>query len=157
MAILSSFEELACWQACRAFRPFMHALVKAFPKEEAFLLTSQLKDSSRSTTHNIAEGFGRKNALDNSRFCRIARGSLHEALDQLITANDKGLISDAELREGRELFQAALAPLEGYIAYLSRSKGDNLLNEPLAPYGLDFIGDEASTNLRDLNSPTSIG
>ena len=135
MATLRSFEELKCWQACRAFRLFVHGQVNGFPKEEALLLTAQLKDSSRSTTHNIAEGFGRDNAQDNARFCRIARGSLMEAMDQLITANDEGLLNSTALTEARALFDDARAWLEGYIDYLSKAKTDNMLREPSAQYG----------------------
>lgn len=135
MATLRSFEELKCWQACRAFRLYVHGLVKRFPKEETHLMTAQLKDSSRSTTHNIAEGFGRDNAQDNARFCRTSRGSLMEAMDQLITANDEGLITDQELSKGRELYMEARAWLEGYIDYLLKAKSENMLREPLAHYG----------------------
>lgn len=135
MATLKSFEELNCWQACRAFRLYVHGLVKRFPKEEQFLMTAQLKDSSRSTTHNFAEGFGRDNAQDNARFCRTSRGSLMEALDQLIASNDEGLISNEELLRGRELFNEARAWLEGYIEYLIKAKSDNMLRDPSAGYG----------------------
>jgi four helix bundle protein len=136
MATLRNFEELKCWQACRRFRLFVHSLVKRFPKEELYLMTAQLKDSSRSTTHNIAEGFGRDNAQDNARFCRTSRGSLMEAMDQLIASNDEGLISSEELLRGRELYNDARAWLEGYIDYLTKAKSDNMLREPLADYGL---------------------
>jgi len=135
MATLRSFEELKCWQSCRRFRLFVHDLLQRFPKEELYLMTAQLKDSSRSTTHNIAEGFGRDNAQDNARFCRNSRGSLMEALDQLIASNDEGLITDDELLKGRELFTDARAWLEGYIDYLTKAKSDNMLREPSAPYG----------------------
>jgi len=144
MATLKSFEELKCWQACRQFRLFVHGLIKKFPKEELYLMTAQLKDSSRSTTHNIAEGFGRENAMDNARFCRVSRGSLMEALDQLITSNDEELITNEELQQGRELFTEARALLEGYIDYLSKAKGDNMLREPLASYGAPVVGLGAS-------------
>lgn len=153
MATLRSFEELKCWQACRAFRLFVHGLVKRFPKDELFLMTAQLKDSSRSTTHNIAEGFGRDNAQDNARFCRTSRGSLMEAMDQLIASNDEGLISNEELAHGRELFTDARAWLEGYIDYLTKSKSDNLLREPLAPYGT--IVDELGFGADPQPAPTS--
>jgi four helix bundle protein len=135
MATLRNFEELKCWQACRRFRLFVHSLVKRFPKEELYLMTAQLKDSSRSTTHNIAEGFGRDNAQDNARFCKNSRGSLMEAMDQLIASNDKGLITKEELDHGRELYMDARAWLEGYIDYLTQAKKNNMLREPIAAYG----------------------
>lgn len=153
MATLKSFEELKCWQACRAFRLYVRDLVKRFPMEELYLMTAQLKGSSRSTTHNIAEGFGRDNAHDNARFCRMSRGSLMEALDQLIAANDGGLITDEQLAHGRELFTTARALLEGYIDYLTKAKSDNMLREPMASYGL--ITDEGGMWANTQPAPTS--
>ena len=56
---LKSFEELDCWQACTELRRFISELVKKYPKEEKFALVDDMKRAARSTTHNIAEGFGR--------------------------------------------------------------------------------------------------
>ena len=145
MATLSSFEDLKCWRSCRRFRIFVSGLVKRFPKEENFLLVAQLKDSSRSTTHNIAEGFGRDNALDNSRFCKIARGSLCEAMDQLITSNDECLISNEELIEARRLYIDALAWLDGYIKYLTEARHSNQLREPMEHYQVEREAFQPST------------
>jgi len=56
---IRSFEDLECWKVCTELRRFVSQLVKTFPKEEQFDLTSQMKRASRSVTHNIAEGYGR--------------------------------------------------------------------------------------------------
>jgi four helix bundle protein len=69
-------------------------LTRNWPAEERFRLCDQLIRSSRSVTANIAEGYGRFYERDNVRFCRIARGSLYETQDHLITANDEGYLSD---------------------------------------------------------------
>lgn len=54
-----SFEDLECWKACTEVRRFITQLVKKYPKEERFALVDDMKRAARSTTHNIAEGFGR--------------------------------------------------------------------------------------------------
>jgi four helix bundle protein len=117
-----SFEELDCWKACTDVRRFIITLVKKFPKEERFALVDDMKRAARSSTHNIAEGFGRFHYQENIQFCRQSRGSLHELIDQLITAKDEGLIQDEDYGKGRELISKALAILNGYINYLSRRK-----------------------------------
>jgi len=117
-----SFEELECWKACTEVRRFITKLVKKFPREEKFALTDDMKRAARSSTHNIAEGFGRFHYQENIQFCRQSRGSLHELIDQLITAKDEGLIQDEDYEKGRELISKALAILNGYINYLSRKK-----------------------------------
>jgi four helix bundle protein len=118
----TSFEELECWKACTEVRRFISALVKKYPKEEKFALVDDMKRASRSTTHNLAEGFGRFHYQENIQFCRHSRGSLHELLDQLITSLDEEFITEPEYSKGRALINNALGLLNGYINYLSRCK-----------------------------------
>ena len=135
MESLRSFEDLECWKACRRLRLFVSSEVVAkLPKEERFELAGQLRRAARSTTANIAEGFGRFHYRDNYKFCSNARGSLFEVLDHLITANDDGYISESILLEGRALFESAKRLLNGYMSYLQRAAndGDNLREEPAA-------------------------
>ncbi len=117
-----SFEELDCWRACTEVRRFITELVKKYPKDEKFGLVDDMKRASRSTTHNIAEGFGRFHYQENVQFCRLSRGSLHELIDQLITSKDEDYIQENEYIEGRKLISKALKLLNGYINYLSCQK-----------------------------------
>lgn len=116
---ITSFEDLECWKACRRLRVFVaKTVVPTLPKEERYGLASQILRSARSTTANIAEGYGRFHYLDNAKFCSNARGSCFETLDHFITANDEEMISDEMLSEGRELINEAGKILNGYIKYL---------------------------------------
>jgi four helix bundle protein len=119
---IRSFEDLECWKACREIRLFVRRkILPDLPKEEIYRLTDQLIRASRSTTANIAEGYGRFHYLDNAKFCSNSRGSCWETLDHLITANDEGLVSDQLLTEGRQLVQQAVKLINGYISYLQRA------------------------------------
>jgi four helix bundle protein len=119
---LRSFEDLDCWKACRALRIFVRRkILPLLPREEIYRLTDQLIRASRSTTANIAEGYGRFHYLDNAKFCSNSRGSVWEVLDHLITANDEDLIETPLLDEGRELISTAVKLTNGYISYLQRS------------------------------------
>ena len=117
-----SFEELECWKACTEVRRFITKLVKKFPKDEKFALVDDMKRAARSTTHNIAEGFGRFHFQENIQFCRHSRGSLYELIDQLITSKDGAYITSQQYEEGRALISKSLALVNGYINYLSRQK-----------------------------------
>lgn len=92
------------------------------PAEEKWALKQQLRRSSVSISSNIAEGYGRYNYQDNVRFCYIARGSLEEALSQIVFSHEIGYLPQSlylELeKEGEELVRM----LNGYIAYLKKSK-----------------------------------
>jgi len=101
-----------------------YSVSETYPKEEKFGLVDDMKRAARSTTHNIAEGFGRYHFQENIQFCRISRGSLCELIDQLITSKDEGFITDTDYKRGRELIARALPLLNGYINYLSRQKNE---------------------------------
>ncbi len=114
-----TFEDLQCWQACREVRIFIINLVKSYPKEEKYSIVDNMKRAARSTTQNIAEGFGRFHYRENIQFCRISRGSLFELVDDLITSVDEGFISQKDYQLGRDKISNALALLNGYINYLN--------------------------------------
>jgi len=122
MENLRTFEELKCWQSCRALRLFVSkSVVPKLPKEERYRLADQLLRAARSTTANIAEGYGRFHHLDNAKFCSNARGSLYEVLDHCITGHDEELVTDELLSEARELVEESLKITNGYIAYLKKA------------------------------------
>lgn len=100
-------------------------LIKSFPDYEKYELVSQMRRASRSVTHNIAEGYGRFHYQENIQFCRIARGSLHELLDQFITALDEKYISDKAYNKYKKQVSSSLAMLNGYINYLKRVKSSD--------------------------------
>lgn len=118
-----SFEDLECWKQCRVLRLFVaREVVPTLPKEERYRLGDQMLRAARSTTANIAEGYGRFHYLDNAKFCSNARGSCCEVLDHLITANDEQLISGELLQQGRDITGSAIKLLSGYMNYLKRAQ-----------------------------------
>lgn len=122
MGTFKTFEDLEAWKACRAFRvAIWKNVAKPLTEKREFSLADQIKRSSRSTTNNIAEGFGPFHYRDNYKFCAIARGSLNEALDQVICAVDEDLITEQVLYQIRPFFDHASKVLNGYMSYLSKS------------------------------------
>jgi len=120
---IRTFEDLDCWKACRKLRIFVtQDAVPALPKEEKYRLGDQLLRAARSTTANIAEGYGRFHYLDNAKFCSNSRGSCWEVLDHMITANDEELIPSEMLHRGRELVTTAVKLINGYMNYLRKAE-----------------------------------
>jgi four helix bundle protein len=121
---IESFQDLECWKACRQLRIFVaRRVLPELPRDERYRLGDQILRAARSTTANIAEGYGRFHYLDNAKFCSNARGSLYVVQDHLITAGDEALIDDARRCEGMQLSTQAVKLLNGYIKYLrSKSK-----------------------------------
>ena len=118
---IRSFRDLDCWQACRELRLFVaKELLPTLPRDEKYRLGDQAIRCARSTTANIAEGYGRFHYLDNAKFCSNARGSTHEFLDHLITAYDEEMITDDLLNKGERLVETSVKLLNGYISYLQK-------------------------------------
>lgn len=91
-----------------------------FPKEENFDLKDNMRRTARSATRNIAEGFGRHHHNENIQFCRIARGSLYEVIDDTITAYEEKYVTTEQYQYGRVLINKAITLLNGYINYLRK-------------------------------------
>ncbi|UPL50728.1 four helix bundle protein [Hymenobacter sublimis] len=87
------FRKLRIWQEGQDLTLRIYQLTRSFPKEELFGLTSQLRRSSASVPHNIAEGCGRQSAPDLLRFLTIAMGSASELESQLLLAQGLEYIS----------------------------------------------------------------
>lgn len=131
----TSFEDLECWKVCRRLRLFVvKEIVPLLPKEERFGLKNQIIRAARSTTANIAEGYGRFHYMDNAKFCSNSRGSCWEVLDHMITAHDEGLISDEMLKKGRELVNTAVKLVNGYMNYLKRAGNKPTVREKPEEY-----------------------
>ncbi|MEO8710819.1 MAG: four helix bundle protein [Parafilimonas sp.] len=116
------YKDLECYKQGRELRIFVSNLAKKFPSQEKFLLTAQILDASRSVTANIAEGYGRFTYNDTRNFFIISRGSVTETMERLSTAFDENYIIADELKTGEEKCELVFKLINGYIAYLERSK-----------------------------------
>jgi four helix bundle protein len=123
---IKSFEDLECWKACRRLRLYIvKNVIPILPVDEKYRLADQLIRAGRSTTANIAEGYGKYRFLDNRKYCGIARGSCQEVIDHLIAANDEEMLPDLILNEGRAITTEAIRLLNGYMAYLKRAESES--------------------------------
>lgn len=123
---MASFTELETWKQARKIRVIVSSVTKKFPVEEKFRLVDQIIRSSRSVGDNIAEGHGRFHYQDNVRFCIIARGSLSETLNHMITAFDENLIDVETLKSFQSEYDYCLKLLNGYISFIKKKKNDEL-------------------------------
>ena len=83
---LKSYKDLLVWQRAVDISVEVYAISAAFPKEEVFGLTNQIRRASNSISLNIAEGYSRNSAKAYLNFLNIAQGSLFELESGIILA-----------------------------------------------------------------------
>jgi four helix bundle protein len=84
---MQSFRNLKVWEKSHSLTLCVYASSGAFPREEMYGLTSQMRRSSASIGANIAEGCYRKGDVEMGRFLQIAIGSASELEYQLLLAH----------------------------------------------------------------------
>jgi four helix bundle protein len=90
---MQRYRELEVWKRSHALVLRVYHLTKAFPDDERFGLTSQLRRAAVSVPSNIAEGSKRRTDQDFARFLNIAEGSLSETDYLLLCAKDLGYVA----------------------------------------------------------------
>lgn len=118
MGEIKSYKDLLIWQKGIKIVCLVYQLVKSFPQEELYALSSQLKRASVSIPSNIAEGYGRNTDKSFSHFLDISRGSLFEIETQLLIANELGFITSkilcteilSQIEEESKMINAFLKP-----------------------------------------------
>jgi len=71
---IKNFQDLRIWQKGIEIVKDVYMITKKYPKEELYLLTSQMRCSAISIPSNIAEGFRRFHNREYKQFLYIALG-----------------------------------------------------------------------------------
>jgi len=95
MAGIGGYKDLIAWQKGMDLVVAVYGLTKAFPSDERFGLTAQVRRAAVSIPSNIAEGYSRKGKRDYLRFLEIALGSANEVETQLMAAMRLGFADSA--------------------------------------------------------------
>jgi four helix bundle protein len=85
-----TFQDLLVWQKVHQFVLGGYALTAAFPRQETYGLSLQMRRASVSIPANSAEGFRRRGKAEKARFMNIAEGSVEECRYFLILVRDLG-------------------------------------------------------------------
>lgn len=115
-----SYTDLEVWRKARELANQVYSTTRAFPKEEVFSLTSQIRRSAVSVPSNIAEGSGRYSQKESLHFMYIARGSLYELETQLFIAMDQQYLGKEEFSELALTIASTKKLLNGLISYFKQ-------------------------------------
>ena len=92
MTTMQNYKELVVWQKAMELVSDVYRVTAAFPREELYGLTSQLRRSAVSVPSNIAEGQGRATRGEFIQFLGHSRGSLLELETQLLISARLGYL-----------------------------------------------------------------
>ncbi|WP_379093782.1 four helix bundle protein [Pedobacter sp. UC225_65] len=106
------FENLRVWQKSIDLADQVDKLTKTFPKEEIYVLTSQMKRAADSISLNIAEGSTGQSNPEFKRFLNYALRSDIEVVNCLHLASRRGYIS-------KEIFDKYYSNCEEILAMIS--------------------------------------
>ncbi|MGB3758333.1 MAG: four helix bundle protein [Rivularia sp. (in: cyanobacteria)] len=81
---IQSYRDLKVWQVGMELAKECYFITRAFPREELYGMTSQIRRASASIPANVAEGHGRKTRPEYIQFLYIAQGSLKELETHLL-------------------------------------------------------------------------
>jgi four helix bundle protein len=116
-------ETLQVWQKAMGLTVKVYReVLPLLPPEEKWVLGVQLRRAIQSIAANIAEGFGRYHYQDSIRICFFARGSLEEAFSHLVLARRLDFLPDNQYRNLVDEINELRRMLNGYIAFLRKSK-----------------------------------
>jgi four helix bundle protein len=96
---VKDFRDLKVWRKAHQLTLAVYGLTAAFPKNELYGLTSQIRRSAASIPANIAEGCGRNGDAEFARFLQIAMGSASEVEYHLLLARDLALINATQYED----------------------------------------------------------
>ncbi|MGO8987297.1 MAG: four helix bundle protein [bacterium] len=93
------FEKLAVWQKSIELGFHIHELTRMFPKEELYILTSQIKRAADSIALNIAEGSTGQTNAEFKLFLGYAIRSAIEVVSCLYIGRRRKLIRESNFQE----------------------------------------------------------
>jgi four helix bundle protein len=118
------FEKFDVWHKAVDFANKVYSLTAAFPVDERFGLTSQMRRAAVSISSNIAEGSSGSSDADFARFLEIAYGSLMETVSQAMIANKQGFLADQRIDELRADAEELARMLSGLRGKMTKERKD---------------------------------
>ena len=93
---MQGYRDLETWKKAMDLVKAVYVATRHFPKDELYVLTSQMRRAAVSIPSNIAEGYGRNTRNELHHFLGQARGSLAELETQLQIAESLGYLTSAQ-------------------------------------------------------------
>ena len=96
---IKNFRDLDVWKKGVEIVKDVYRMTGAFPRQESYCLTSQMRRAAVSVPSNIAEGFNRFQNREYRRFLYVALGSCAELETQIEIASELEYVDGKEKKE----------------------------------------------------------
>ena len=116
------FEKLVIWSKAMEIADEIHLLTRSFPKEELFILTSQIKRAADSISLNIAEGSTGQSTSEQLRFIRYAQRSALEVVNGLFLARTRKYIDGWVFKEKYQRMERFIIMIQAFKRALEEKK-----------------------------------
>lgn len=113
------FEKLMVWQKAVDLATQIHLLTLNFPKDELYVLTSQMKRAADSISLNIAEASTGQTNPEFKRFLNIALRSCIEVVGCLHLAIGRNILNETILKEYKNKCEEIVVMINGLKKTLS--------------------------------------
>ena len=117
---MKSHKDLEVWKRSVDLVSTVYQVTKAFPKEEIYGLTNQMRRSAVSIPSNISEGAARRHDKEFVQFLYVSLGSVSELETQIIISQNLKFLSSIdstnlqnELSEIRKMLLGLIPPEAG--------------------------------------------
>jgi four helix bundle protein len=125
--VIRDFKDLEVWQRAVDLVVESYRITKAFPSEERYGLSAQVRRAAVSVPSNIAEGRGRFGLRSFLYHLSVSSGSLMELETQFIIAERLEYLTPTEARRLSEQTAEVRRLLAGMIRALRAKLGNGLL------------------------------
>lgn len=116
----NDFRDMPVWQKAFKLLLEIYEIIKTFPTEERYALSDDMKRAANSVVHNIAEGYGRFEARDKTRFYKISRGSAFETISQILVAESQNYIDNEKAENLITRYKEVIEELNALIFSLEK-------------------------------------
>jgi four helix bundle protein len=118
-----SHKKLEVYKIALKMLKTVYGFTKTFPKEEQYVLSSQLRRASISVCSNIAEGAARKSKLEKKRFYEISRSSVVEIDTQIEISLLLGYLNKEQIKEWEAYSESVFRMLSKMIENIEPPAG----------------------------------
>lgn len=122
----TSFEKLRVYQLSEQLADEVWQIVFSWDYFAKDTVGKQLVRAVDSVGANIAEGCGRWNYKDNSRFIKISRGSLYETKHWLRRAYKRNLLEKSNIEKLKIIIDELLPKLTAYLRSIENASKKQL-------------------------------